>query len=93
MIFENGCPQVVPYSVFFYFMRFQLEFFLCRPQTLESMKTVEGVSEVWLQKYGDKFLETIGNFCGTRDVDFPMDAHLSAASTRPQSAPTIVKVC
>jgi hypothetical protein len=62
-----------------------------RPQTLESMKTVEGVSEVWLQKYGDKFLETIGSFCGTRDVDVPMDAHLSAASTQPQSAPTIVK--
>ena len=65
-----------------------------RPLTLESMKSVEGVSEIWLQKYGEKFLQTIGSFCQTKEIQVPMDAHLSAvALQRTQSAYTIVKVC
>ena len=53
---------------------------LCRPQSLESMKSVEGVSDVWLQRYGEKFLKSIGSYCQTREEDVPMDAHLSAPS-------------
>ena len=37
-----------------------------RPSSLETMKAVEGVSDVWLQKHGDKFLVTITDFCQRR---------------------------
>ena len=63
-----------------------------RPLTLDSMKSVEGVSDFWLEKYGRKFLEAIANYCQAGDVDVPMDVHMSGAT---QSLPkqTTIKVC
>ena len=47
---------------------------LClRPSVLESMKTVEGVSDVWLNKYGAHFLSSIHEFCQCSDLNVPMD--------------------
>ena len=57
------------------------------------MKTVEGVSDIWLQKYGDKFLETIRTFCQTGEVDIPMDVHVTTASQHTLPKQTAVKVC
>ena len=54
------------------------------------MKLVEGVSDIWLEKYGEKFLETIDSFCQTKEVNIPMDVHMSAAPKQPMK--NIVKV-
>ena len=54
------------------------------------MKLVEGVSDLWLQKYGENFLKTIYSFCQTKEVNIPMDVHVSAAPKQPMEK--IVKV-
>ena len=62
------------------------------PLTLGSMKMVEGVSEIWLQKYGTRFLETVGTFSQSQEVDVPMDVHMSAPSQHTQPTSMTIKV-
>ena len=64
-----------------------------RPLSLDSMKMVEGVSEIWLHKYGSRFLETIAKFCQTQDMQMPMDVHKSSATQRTQPTSVTVKAC
>ena len=66
--------------------------YISRPLTLDSLKSVEGVSDIWLDKYGVKFLEAIDSFCQISDVDVPMDVHMTTLA-QPQPTQTIVKVC
>ena len=35
---------------------------------------VEGVSDIWLSRYGEKVLKVIGDFCQKNGQDAPMDA-------------------
>ena len=62
-----------------------------RPLTLDSLKLVEGVSDIWLDKYGDTFLEAVDSFCQTGDIDIPMDVHMTTAA-QPLPKKTTVKV-
>ena len=34
---------------------------------------VEGVSDIWLSRYGEKVLKVIGDFCQKNGQDAPMD--------------------
>lgn len=39
-----------------------------RPSTYQSLKAIEGVSELWLNQHGSKFLEKIAEFCSSNNL-------------------------
>jgi Werner syndrome ATP-dependent helicase len=92
LVFRNGLAREVQIAPFLVCSNGLLaDLARARPLTLDSMKSVEGVSDVWLQKYGSEFLESIGGFCQCGEVDVPMDTHLAAAAQQSLPAQTTVK--
>ena len=64
---------------------------LFRPSSLERMKEVEGVSEVWLRQYGSKVLQKIDEFCKKRGESVRMDVFPVQTQGQPQELIVQVK--
>lgn len=44
-----------------------------RPSSLESLRRVEGVSEMWVERYGERMLTVVQDHCRQATIDVPMD--------------------
>ena len=39
-----------------------------RPSTNDSLRAIEGVTEIWLKQHGDLFLKKISEFCSNNSI-------------------------
>ena len=61
---------------------------VCRPSTLDNLKSIEEVTDIWLGRHGNLFLKRIAEFCANNG-DVPMD--VSPAVIKPPKEKLVIE--